>query len=101
MKTKHGRAFFWGELVILAGLFAWSYAMKAREPAEQTSFDIIIRNGHILDGAGGPWYAADIGIRADHIAAIGNLADARAKQVVDAEGDIVSPGFIDMLGQSE
>jgi dihydroorotase/N-acyl-D-amino-acid deacylase len=75
--------------------------MKAWEPAEQTNFDVIIRNGHILDGAGGPWYAADVGIRADRVAVIGNLADARAKQVVDAEGDIVSPGFIDMLGQSE
>ena len=62
---------------------------------------MLIKNGHILDGAGGPWYAADIGIRGDRIAAIGNLQDAKAKKVIDATGRIVSPGFIDMLGQSE
>jgi PBP4 family serine-type D-alanyl-D-alanine carboxypeptidase len=65
------------------------------------SFDMIIKNGHILDGSGSPWYAADIGIRGDRIVAIGNLDDAEAKKVIDAAGQIVSPGFIDMLGQSE
>jgi PBP4 family serine-type D-alanyl-D-alanine carboxypeptidase len=71
-------------------------------PADKTApFDAIIKNGHILDGSGGPWYAADIGIRGDRIAAIGQLGDAQAKKVIDAMGQIVSPGFIDMLGQSE
>src|SRR5579862_6179765 len=64
-------------------------------------FDVIIKNGHILDGSGSPWYAADIGIRGDRIEAIGQLAYAQAKKVIDAKGMIVSPGFIDMLGQSE
>jgi len=64
-------------------------------------FDVIIKNGHILDGTGGPWYGADIGIRGDRIAAIGNLANAQARIVVDATGLVVAPGFIDMLGQSE
>lgn len=64
-------------------------------------FDVIIKNGHILDGAGGPWYAADIGIRGDRIAAIGKLDGAKAGTVIDATGRIVAPGFIDMLGQSE
>ena len=70
-------------------------------PDQPAPFDLIIKNGHILDGGGGPWYGADIGIRGDRIAAIGNLAGARAKTEVDATGQIVSPGFIDMLGQSE
>ena len=65
------------------------------------SYDVIIRGGHILDGTGNPWYAADIGIRGDKIAAIGKLDNATAKQTIDATGKIVSPGFIDMLGQSE
>src|SRR5580692_5608208 len=64
-------------------------------------FDVIIKNGHILDGSGSPWYDADIGIRGDRIEAIGQLAYAQAKKVIDAKGMIVSPGFIDMLGQSE
>jgi N-acyl-D-amino-acid deacylase len=68
---------------------------------EKAPFDVIIKNGHILDGAGGPWYAADIGIRGDRIAAIGNLQNAKAAKVIDATDRMVSPGFIDMLGQSE
>ena len=65
------------------------------------NYDILIRNGHIIDGTGNPWYAADVAITGDRIAAIGNLRDAHAKREIDAQGRIVSPGFIDMLGQSE
>lgn len=64
-------------------------------------YDTLIRNGRIIDGTGSPWYAGDIGIRNGRIAAIGRLGDAGAKQVIDAQGRIVAPGFIDMLGQSE
>jgi N-acyl-D-amino-acid deacylase len=65
------------------------------------NYDLIIRNGHIVDGTGSPWYGADIAIRDGHIAAIGDLASATAKQAIDAAGMVVAPGFIDMLGQSE
>jgi dihydroorotase/N-acyl-D-amino-acid deacylase len=64
-------------------------------------FDIVIANGHIIDGTGSPWYAADVGIRGGKIAAIGNLSAAAATKRVDAHGMVVAPGFIDMLGQSE
>jgi N-acyl-D-amino-acid deacylase len=64
-------------------------------------FDMVILNGHVIDGTGSPWYAADLGIRDGRIAAIGRLANASAKHVIDAQGRIVAPGFIDMLGQSE
>ena len=69
--------------------------------AAASPFDIVIRNGHIVDGTGSPWYAGDIGIRGGHVAAIGRLADAPARRTIDARGMVVAPGFIDMLGQSE
>ena len=64
-------------------------------------FDIVIEHGHIIDGTGSPWYAADIGIRDGRIAAIGQLSGAAATRRIDAHGLVVAPGFIDMLGQSE
>jgi dihydroorotase/N-acyl-D-amino-acid deacylase len=76
-------------------------AIYSTSPDQPALYDVIIKNGHILDGSGSPWYAADIGIRGDHIASIGNLNGAPASKVIDAMGQIVSPGFIDMLGQSE
>jgi N-acyl-D-amino-acid deacylase len=65
------------------------------------SFDLVITNGQIIDGTGSPWYSGDIGIREGKIAAIGNLADSSRKRTIDAQGQVVAPGFIDMLGQSE
>src|SRR3954454_14467681 len=64
-------------------------------------FDLILAHGHIVDGTGSPWYSGDVGIRGGRIAAIGNLAGARAKRRIDVQGKVVAPGFIDMLGQSE
>ena len=72
-----------------------------RVPVDLNDYDVLIRNGHVIDGSGNTWFAADVGIRADRIVAIGNLADAHAARVIDATGLVVSPGFIDMLGQSE
>ena len=69
--------------------------------AAGAEYDILIRNGHIVDGSGNPWYAGDVGILGNRIAAIGNLSAAHAKRVIDAKGMAVAPGFIDMLGQSE
>src|SRR5579864_8582830 len=65
------------------------------------SFDIVITNGHIIDGTGSPWYSGDLGIRDGKIAAIGNLSAAQRQRTIDAAGKVVAPGFIDMLGQSE
>ena len=69
--------------------------------AQAPAHDLVIRNGRIIDGTGSPWYAGDLGIRDGRIAAIGRLEGARATQTVDARGQVVAPGFIDMLGQSE
>ncbi len=68
---------------------------------QSPTFDLIITNGHIIDGTGSPWYSGDVGIRDGKIAAIGNLTGATTQRAIDAHGSVVAPGFIDMLGQSE
>ena len=81
-------------------LFVFSCALRpiAQTPA---AFDLVITNGHIIDGTGSPWYSGDVGIRDGKVAAIGNLTAAPRKRTIDAAGKVVAPGFIDMLGQSE
>src|ERR1700726_1907777 len=69
--------------------------------AEAQPFDIVIENGHIMDGTGSPGYSGQGGIRQGRIAAIGNLGGEPRRQTIDAHGQVVAPGFIDMLGQSE
>ncbi len=64
-------------------------------------FDLVLTNGHIVDGTGSPWYSGDVGIREGRIAAIGNLSAAPSKRSIDVHGQVIAPGFIDMLGQSE
>src|SRR5687768_18451806 len=64
------------------------------------TFDIVIRGGEVLDGTGAPRKRADVGIRGDTIAVIGHLADAEAKSVPDAKGQIGAPGVSDLRGNS-
>jgi dihydroorotase/N-acyl-D-amino-acid deacylase len=90
--------------VATAKIAAANYDAKpVVQPAQSESndYDVIIKHGSIIDGSGNPWVSGDIGIRGDRIAAIGKLDNAHAKRVIDATGLVVSPGFIDMLGQSE
>ncbi|MEO9035015.1 MAG: D-aminoacylase [Gemmatimonadaceae bacterium] len=88
---------------VLAGIVGVVLAPLAfgQTAAPRSPFDVVITNGHIVDGTGSPWYAADIGIRGGRVAAIGHLSNEAAKRRIDAAGMIVAPGFIDMLGQSE
>jgi N-acyl-D-amino-acid deacylase len=87
-------------LVVAFSGLAFRKALADRQRGPRP-FDLLIRGGHVIDGTGSPWYAADIGIRDGRIAAIGNFGDASGRRTIDAHGLTVAPGFIDMLGQSE
>ena len=64
-------------------------------------FDLIFKNGRIVDGSGNPWFKADVGIKDGKIAAVGNLSGAEAARTVDVQGLVVSPGFIDSHSHSD
>lgn len=65
------------------------------------SYDLVIRNGRVLDGTGNPWFPADIAVRAGRIVKVGALGDATATRVVDATGKYVAPGFIDIHSHAD
>ena len=69
--------------------------------AASPRFDLVLSGGRVIDGTGAPWVRADVGIRGDRIAAIGDLSKAHAAKRIDVRGLAVAPGFIDLLGQSE
>src|SRR5436190_6859444 len=70
-------------------------------PSQTPQYDVLIKNGRVVDGSGRAAYNADVAIKGQRIVRIGKLANASATRTIDARGMIVSPGFIDMLGQSE
>jgi N-acyl-D-amino-acid deacylase len=64
--------------------------------AQGADFDLIIRNARIVDGTGAPWYRGEIAIRADTIVAMAPKLEGSATRVIDARGQVVAPGFIDL-----
>lgn len=85
---------------IIALVLAVASAAAAQEAAGPSPpFDVVIRNGRIVDGTGAPWYTADLGIRRGRVVAIGRL-DGPAETEIDAAGLVVAPGFVDMMGQT-
>lgn len=86
-----------GSVVTLAALLAMPMTMRSQSPA----FDLVIRNGRVVDGTGNPWFVADVGVKGDTIAAIAQGLDATGARVIDAGGLVVSPGFIDVHSHSE
>jgi N-acyl-D-amino-acid deacylase len=74
-------------------------APEASMPAAPAPYDIVIRNGRILDGEGNPWVRADVAISQGRFVKIGRI-EGRGSREIDAHGDFVSPGWIDMMDQS-
>lgn len=71
------------------------------QSAPPPQYDLLITNGRILDGTGGPWFAGSVAVKDGKIVAVGRLPGATARQVIDAKGMIVSPGFIDLHSHSD
>ena len=88
------RLVFAGLLMLVASL-----SPAAWQPA--TGCDLLIAGGRIVDGTGAPWFAGDVCIVGERVAAVGRGMTSAARRRVDASGLVVAPGFIDMLGQSE
>jgi N-acyl-D-amino-acid deacylase len=80
-------------LVVTIKVGAWNQAFK-RSPLP--AYDLVITNGRIVDGAGNPWFRADIAIKDGRIARIGHVDPSQARKTIDAQGQIVAPGFIDV-----
>src|SRR5437763_544369 len=85
--------------LILAVAFAVTLAAKAGSQTPDTLYDIVIRNGRVLDGQGNPWIAADVAIKDGHFVKVGRVA-GHGKTELDARGKYVSPGWIDAMDQS-
>src|SRR5687767_2954956 len=85
---------------ILSTMLLFSFNTNSRT-ASAPQYDLLIRNGVVIDGSGRPRFAADVAIKGDRLARIGKLKNATATREIDAAGMVVAPGFIDMLGQSE
>jgi N-acyl-D-amino-acid deacylase len=88
-------------LSLLAFTMAAFYTPTRRTDEKAPEYDIIIRNGTVIDGSGRQRYKADVAIKGDRIARIGDLRSSGASRLIDAAGLVVAPGFIDLLGQSE
>src|ERR1044072_3585862 len=86
--------------LIITAMLLVSLAPNAAT-ANAPQYDLLIRNGTIIDGSGSARYRADVAIKGDRIVRIGKIRNGTANREIDATGLVVSPGFIDMLGQSE
>lgn len=88
-------------VTLMLSSLAFSPSGQTSEAGSGTQrFDVVIRNGTVYDGSGGPGVRADVGLLLDRIVAVGNLSHATAETVIDARGLAVAPGFINMLSWS-
>lgn len=85
-------------ILLLAG--TCSMFSRTVAHADEPKFDVVLRNGKIVDGTGAPWYYGDVGIRNGKVISIGRIPDHSARRDLDVSGFVVAPGFIDMMGQT-
>src|SRR5881394_1425814 len=91
-------------IIVITFLFATLFTavtLSAASINAPAKYDLIIRNGRVVDGTGRPAFRNDLAISGDRIVGMGDLRNVPAKRLIDARGQVVAPGFIDMLGQSE
>ena len=99
--TVHSTAVAFATSVAVVALFGCAPSEGGTSGSDrEVPFDVLISGARVIDGTGNPWFRADVGIRGDVIAEIGSLSDRDATRTIEARDRIVSPGFIDMMGQS-
>ena len=86
--------------LLILSLFACSAGPGGGGSGAGEPFDILILDARIVDGGGNPWFRGDVGVRGDRVVEVGHLNGREAIRTIDADDRVVSPGFIDMMGQS-
>ncbi|MBS1977770.1 MAG: D-aminoacylase [Bacteroidetes bacterium] len=87
-------------LILSFCIYLLTFVQTLAQEKSEKPFDLLIKNGRIVDGTGAPWYTGDVAVRDGRIAAMGKLTNVKAVRTIDATGLVISPGFIDMMGQT-
>jgi N-acyl-D-amino-acid deacylase len=82
---------------VMSALLAWQVYTNSQAPA----FDLVIRGGRVIDGTGNPWFLADVGVKGDSITAVAPHLNSAGARIVEAQGLVVSPGFIDVHSHAD
>jgi len=98
LRGKMGRLALSAVLLVLGGIAGW----RVRQPrAEEPQYDLLIVDGHIVDGSGSPWFKGSVAVKDGKIADVGRLVNVTARHVIDAQRLVVAPGFIDLHSHSD